>query len=188
MMGIMTKGERSELLSLVKKRERLMKAQAQERSAALLAEFDIQSATIHRYDDDAVWAALVMEVESVMSKARDEIAKRAKERGIPEEFAPDLSFNWHGRGQNAVADRRAEFRRAAKSKIEAMEREAVTKIERLSLEAQTQIVAAGLDTESAKSFLEAMPKLDQLMPSVEIGEIETLIQTKRAERRLGYYS
>jgi len=81
------------------------------------------------------------------------------------------------------------LRRAAKSKIEALEKEAVTKIERLSLEAQTNIVAQGLDSESAKAFLEAMPKLEALMPPVEVGEIQSLVEAKRAEQRrvIGHY-
>lgn len=185
-MGTMTKGERADLLSLVKKREKVMRAQAVERSAALLAEFDAQSAKIYSYDDDATWQALHAEAQAAVDKANEEIAKRAKERGIPAEFAPGLAFGWHGRGHNAVADRRAELRRAAKSKIEALEKEAITKIERLSLTAQTEIVASGLDSDSAKAFLDAMPKLEALMPPIEIGEIQTLVETRRAERRLSY--
>ena len=38
--GAMTKGERTELGQLIRKREKVMKSQAQERSAALIAEFD----------------------------------------------------------------------------------------------------------------------------------------------------
>jgi hypothetical protein len=51
----MTKGERHELTQLVRKRERVMKIQAQERSALLLAEFDAQSAKIYHFDEDPVW-------------------------------------------------------------------------------------------------------------------------------------
>jgi len=185
-MTNMTKGERADLLSLVKKRERVMKAGAAERSSALLAEFDAQSAKIYHFDDDATWSALFKDAEAAVLKAQEEIAKRAKERGIPDEFAPGLSFGWHGRGHNAVSERRAELRRAAKSKIEALEKEAITRIERLSLEAQTNIVSQGLDTESARAFLDAMPKLETLMPPLEVGEIQSLVETRRAERRISY--
>jgi len=188
-MATMTKGERADLLSLVKKREKVMKSQATERSAALLAEFDAQSAKIYHFDDDETWAAVFADAQAAVDKANEEIAKRGKERGIPVEFLPGLAFGWHGRGHNAVSERRAELRRAAKSKIEALEKEAVTKIERLSLEAQTNIVAQGLDSESAKAFLEAMPKLEALMPPVEVGEIQSLVEAKRAEQRrvIGHY-
>lgn len=180
----MTRAERDQLLQLVKKRERVMKGQAQERSAFLLAEFDAQSAKIHHYDDDAVWSKVQAEAERAIAAAQEAIAERCRQLGIPAEFAPGLSFGWHGRGHNAVASRRQELRRAAKSKIEALEREACTKIERMSLDAQTEIVAHGLESLAAKEFLSAMPKLDALMPPIEIGEIQSLVEARRAERKL----
>ena len=76
-----------------------------------------------------------------------------------------------------------ELRRAAKSRIEAIEQEALTRIERLSLEAQTEIIAHGLDSDIAKAFLNTMPKLDDLMPSVRFEDIQKLVDSKRAERK-----
>lgn len=179
----MTKGERDQLLQLVKKRERVMRVKAQERSALLLAEFDAQSAKIHHWDEDEVWKRVHAEAERAIELAQVEIAARCKDLGIPAEFAPGLNMYWHGRGHNAVADRRAELRRAAKSRIEAIEKEAVSKIEGLSLEAQTQIIAHGLESEAAKAFLDTMPKLESLMPPVQVSEIQTLVEAKRQERR-----
>lgn len=187
-MSGMTKGERAELGQLIRKREKVMKSQAQERSAALLAEFDQQSAKIHHWDDDAVWASAMDEAEKAAAEARASIAARCEKLGIPVEFAPTLNLTWYGRGHNAVAERRGELRRAAKSKIDALEKEAVTKIERMSLEAQTQIIASGLESAAAKDFLNNMPAMDALMPPIEIGEIQSLIEAKHAQRdrRLSY--
>jgi len=189
-MAGMTKGERTELGQLIRKREKVMRAQAQERSAALLAEFDAQSAKIFSWDDDPVWTAAWAAAKSTLDQANLDISKRCEELGIPEEFRPQIGSAWIGRRDNAVADRRAELRRAAKSKIEALEKEAITKIERMSLEAQTQVIASGLESEAAKTFLEAMPAMDTLMPPVEIGEIQSLVESKRAQRRtaLDYYN
>lgn len=186
-MNAMTKGERTELGQLIRKREKVMKSQASERSAMLLAEFDAQSAKIHNYDDDAVWQAATEAAEKAVAAATEVIAERCAQLGIPAEFAPYFHFKWHGRGHNAVASRRDELRRAAKSRIEALEREAITKIERMSLEAQTEVIANGLQSEAARKFLDAMPALDVLMPPLQIGEIQTLLEAKRAEqRRLGW--
>ncbi len=168
----MTKGERDQLLQLVKKRERVMKVKAQERSAILLAEFDVQSAKVHHWDEDEIWKQVMDEATAAIEKAQVAIAARCKDLGIPVEFAPGINMFWHGRGHNAAADRRAELRRAAKSKIEA-----------LSLEAQTEIVAHGLESDAAKQFLESMPRLDTLMPAFQVTEIQALVDAKRAERR-----
>lgn len=179
----MTKSERGELGQLVRKREKVMKSQAQERSAALIAEFDQQSAKIYHWDEDAVWREAQAEAEKAVEAARVVVAERCEKLGIPREFAPSLQLTWYGRGHNMAAERRTELRRAAKSKIDALEKEAITKIERMSLEAQTQVIASGLESEAAKTFLNSMPAMDTLMPPIEIGEIQTLIESKRAERR-----
>lgn len=181
----MTKGERSELGQLVRKREKVMRAQAQERSAALLAEFDAQSAKIFAWDDDPIWAEANKAAKTAVDQANIEISQRCEELGIPKEFRPQILSTWIGRRDNAVPERRAELRRAAKSKIEALEKEAITKIERLSLEAQTEVIASGLQSEAAKTFLNAMPALDTLMPAIEMGEIQSLVESKRAQRRIG---
>lgn len=179
----MTKSERDQLLQLVKKREKVMKVKAQERSAVLLAEFDVQCAKVHHWDEDATWAKVKAEADAAIERAQIAIAARCQEMGIPAEFAPGLNMFWHGRGHNAVADRRAELRRAAKSRIEAAEKEAFSKIEAMSLEAQTEIIAHGLESEAANAFLEAMPALERLMPPLQVNEIQSLIDAKRAERR-----
>lgn len=186
MTGGMTKGERQELSQLVRKRERVMKCHAQERSAALLAEFDAQSAKIYSFDDEAVWQQAQAAAEEAVTKANEAVQRRCKELGIIEEFAPGFSFHWHGRGHNAVAGRRAELRRAAKSKIEALEKEAVSKIERMSLEAQTQVIASGLESEAAKKFLDSMPSMETLMPAVHVGEMQELVESRRTQQRLEY--
>lgn len=180
----MTKGERQELSALIRKREKVLKAQATERSAQLVAEFDAHLAKVYHWDDDPTWSEVKTRAEKAVAEAQDAIEKRCRELGIPAEFAPDLHIFWHGRGQNASRDRQTELRRAAKSRIGALEAEAASKIERLSLEAQTEIVRNGLQSKMAKAFLDAMPKLAEMMPSIQFGEIEALIETRKADRRI----
>lgn len=179
----MTKGERAEMGQIIRKREKVMKAQARERSAALIAEFEAQSAKIHHWDEDAIWASAKAEAEKAVQQAQAVIEQRCTALGIPKEFAPGVNFFWHGRGHNAAADRRSELRLAAKKKIEALETEAVTRIERLSLEAQEQVVRSGLESQAARDFLDAMPKIEALMPPVQVGEIQSLLDARTKERR-----
>lgn len=46
------------------------------------------------------------------------------------------------------------------------------KIEQSRVNLITELVAGGLQTEDARSFLEAMPTPDELMPPVDIAAIE----------------
>jgi hypothetical protein len=182
----MTRAERDQLLSLVKKRERVMRTKAQERSAELLADFDAQSAKVYHWDEDATWARAKEEAVRAIEKANAEIAAQCEALGIPAEFAPGVQMFWHGRGQNEVGSRRVELRRAAKSRIEAIEAKALAHIGEMSLQAQTEIVAHGLESEAAKAFLGAMPALDQLMPSLKMDDVAQLMETKRKQRQIGY--
>lgn len=186
----MTKAERAELGSLIRKREKVMKSIADERAGVMMADFEAQSAAIYSYDDDAVWAEAVKDAEAAVQLAEQVIAKRCEERGIPREFAPTLKVGWFGRGQNAVAERRAELRQVAKKRIEAITLEAKAKIERMSLDAQTAVTMSGLESEAAKAFLEHMPKIEVLMPPVSAVEIKQLVDSRNEEhqRRRNAYS
>lgn len=179
----MTKGERQELGQLIRKRERVMKTHAHQRTAELLAEFDASSAKIYHWDEDSVWAEAQASAMKAVEVAQAIIAARCAELGIPAEFAPGLQAQWYGRGHNAVASRRAELRRAAKSKIEAMEAAAVSRIEILSLEAQTEVVANGLESEAAKAFLGSMQSVEALMAPVDPVELQKLLEVEHARAR-----
>ena len=178
MTQAMTKSERAELSSLIRKRERVMKAAARERSTTLLAEFEAQSARIYSFNEDEVWKQATLAAKEAAVQANEVILARCRELGIPSEFAPGVNFSWYGRGENAVAERRAELRRVAKAKIDRFEAEAVTRIERLSLSAQTEVVISGLESIAAKDFLERMPSIDELMPMIDAGEIKSLVDAK----------
>lgn len=181
----MTNADRGELLSLIRKREKVMRAAAGQRSADLLAEFDAQSAKIYHWDEDATWAQAKKDAEDAVAEAEKIIAARCEALGIPREFAPSLGFAWHGRGHNAVTSRRTELRRAAKSKIEALEAAAIASIEKISLQSQTDLLTQGLETDSAKLFLNSMPNLQTLMPSVQVADMQALLETAR-RRELNY--
>lgn len=182
-MSTITKAERAELLSLIKKRERVMKTQAAERSAVMLADFEAQAAKVYHFDEDEVWKRAYAEAEAAAREACDAIAARCQALGIPAEFAPGMQVYWHGRGQNAIAARRAELRRAAKARIDAIEHEALTRIECMSLEAQTELIAHGLQSDAAKSFLSAMSNVESLMPPLKFTDISALIEARHADQR-----
>jgi len=184
----MTKAERADLLSLIKKRERVMKTMASERSAQMLAEFEAQAAKIYSFNDDAVWQKAREEAEEAVKAAQLAIEDRCSALGIPREFAPSFQAAWYGRGENAFAGRLAELRRAAKRRIEAMEAEATSRIERMSLDAQAELLSQGLDTDAAHAFLEATKSdMAALMPSLQVVEIEKMIAPTLKRLSAGYH-
>lgn len=178
-----SKGEREDLLRLIKQREKAQKSAAAMRSAELLADFEQQMSAIYKFDKDPVWAKAVAGAEAEVAKAQTAIAKRCKQLGIPDDFAPGLTVQWHGRGENAVQQRRAELRIAAKRRVEAIEQAACVEIEMASVKAQTQLLTHGLTSATAHAFLEQMPSIETLMPKLEAKMVEALMdQTKRKRR------
>ena len=171
----MTKGERNDLASLVRKRERLSKTVASQRSAELLADFEAQLGAIYSFDNDETWAAARLSAEAAVADAQAKIAKRNKELGIPADLGPGLHMSTYGRGQNASRERRTELRRMAVTRIAAMEKAARTAIETHSLDAQTELLASGLTSDAAKLFLEKMPTAETLMPLLDAVEIKGLV-------------
>ena len=184
----MTKAERADLLSLIKKRERVRKTMAAERSAEMIAEFEAQAAKIYSFNEDSIWQKAKDEAEVAVKAAANLIEERCRMLGIPREFAPGLRLSWEGRGENAMAWRMAELRRAAKKRIEAVEAEACSRIERMSLDAQAELLSQGLDTDAARAFLDAAKQdMIALMPSLNVVEVERLMAPTLKRLTAGYH-
>ena len=59
----------------------------------------------------------------------------------------------------------------ARTHVEAIERKAVTEVEFSCYQAQERIAIAGLTSEAARHFIEALPSIDTLMPRLSFQEI-----------------
>jgi hypothetical protein len=182
----MTKAERDDLVRLVKQRERVAKTAAEQRSAAMLAEFEQKISATHTFNNNEVWKAAVDASIAAARKANDEIKAEATRLGIPQEFQPSLNFSWMRRGENEYQARREELRRVAKSEIAALEKMAMVEIETKSVQAQTEIIANGLSSADAIAFLEKLPAIETMMPALDI----SAIQAKLVEnlRKQGHYT
>jgi hypothetical protein len=163
----MTKGEQSDLLKLIRARERLANTMAEERKAELVADLEKQLGRIFHYDQDETWRSAVETAQQVVAQAQTDIAKRCDELGIPKEFAPGVSFSWYGRGENGSKKRRDELRKMGLSKLDALARSARSEIAKRSVQAQQEVITHGLHSEAAKSFLESMGSVDALMPPID---------------------
>lgn len=177
-MNAMTKAEREDLIRLIKQREKVAKTAAEQRSAAMLAEFEREVAAIHSFNRNEVWRAAVEAAQQAAKEAMTKIDAEAEKLGIPPEFRPQLGFSWARRGENEYEARRAELRRVAKAEIDALEKVARVQIEQASVAAQTEVIANGLSSVAAIEFLKSMPAIDSMMPALDV----TTIQAKLAEK------
>lgn len=170
--GMMTKGEREDLQRLVRQREKILKEAAKQRSAELLADFENQMGQEFSFDQDPVWALLAEDAKAFQKKADQMMAESCAKRGVPKRFAPSWSVHWNHRGYDNLLDKRkAELRRMARTQIAAIEQKAIVDIGMRSVEAQTALAMAGLTSEAAQNFLQALPSIEKLMPSLSFAEV-----------------
>jgi hypothetical protein len=181
----MTRQEREALAKLIRQRERLAKTAAAERSAALLADFEQQADRVYSYNEDDVWRQAVLTAKEEVARAQIKIAERCKELGIPQPFAPTLSVGWHQQ-RAAVTSERLKMRQVAKRRIEQIEATARTAIERASVAAQEALLVGGLTTDAAAMFAESLPSVDELMPQLNMAELQqALIEERPINRGFG---
>jgi hypothetical protein len=169
----MTKRERDELGKILKGRARVAPRVVDQRAAELLADVEQQLATKYKIDDGA-WRDLTATADQVVKEADAELAGRCRDLGIPEAFRPELNLHWYSRGENADGKRRAELRRVAQTRIQALATQARTTIETKALDGLTLLAQGALASEEAKAFLAAMPSIDALMPMLDLGTLDPL--------------
>jgi hypothetical protein len=162
---MMRKAEREELARVVRLRCKVAKTAVAQRQKELLADVERQLSTIYKFDD-AVWADITRHADEAVRWADEQIARICRERGIPEEFRPGMYLSWHGRGENALNERRVELRRRAQTQIAAEAAKAA--IEAREAEALTALIADGLESAEAQAFLNSLPTAEQLMPPVKV--------------------
>ena len=181
----MTRNEIDDLQRLIRQREKVLKSAAKQRSTEVLADFENQIGQEYSFDDDHVWAEAAKIANAAVSKAQEQIKARCREIGIPDRFAPSISLGWHHRGyDNLLENRRKELRRMAQTAVEAQEQKAKTQIELSCLEAQEKLALAGLTSDAARGFIEALPSVDDLMPRLSFAEVAGESKPPVAERLL----
>jgi hypothetical protein len=168
----MTKGEREDLQRLVRQREKVLKSAARQRSKELIADFENRMGQEYSFDQDEVWKKAADAANREVQKAKKTVAARCRELGIPERFAASLGLGWRHRGNSdLVKSRQDELRLMAETRVAAIEQKATVEIELSCLQARQEIALAGLTSESAKQFIERLPAIETLMPSLSFAEI-----------------
>ena len=166
--GKMTAAERSELGSLVRFNAKVARADAEARGKWLKADVEEKLSARFKFED-AAWKDITAAAEKAVQEADAAIAALCRDRGVPEDFRPSLCLSWHGRGENASAARRAEMRKLAYAHIDAQVKEMQVEIDRQAAQQLNQLAQAGLNSEAARAFIDALPSPEELLkPLVSI--------------------
>lgn len=166
----MTRADRGSLARLARSRGKLAKSGIAARCAALRSDVEEQLSAHYEFTDER-WAAITTGAKKALALADAQVAAACRASGIPENLRPSLNISWSGRGENALATRRAELRKLAGARIDEMARAAELRIAESVLNVETELVRAGLDSTAAAQFLDAMPTPDQLLPQIDVAEL-----------------
>jgi hypothetical protein len=167
----MTKADRSNLERLARKRAKVATSMIGERVKVLRADVEDQLSAVYRFDDE-VWAAITRQAAVEVAKADAEVAAICRQLGVPEHLRPSLGISWSGRGENALASRRAELRKLAYARVDAAAESAKVAIQAELLKVETELIRDGLETAEALRFVDSMPTVEELLPPVAVGELE----------------
>ena len=122
-------------------------------------------------DDDEQWENIVSTAREAISVANEELIRRCDEAGIRAEFRPEVGFR-RGSGENASLYHRAELRRMAANRLEAMTKLAKLEIERASANMLTDLHSRALSSEESREWLWRMPTVEALLPPLTLAEID----------------
>jgi hypothetical protein len=182
-MTEMTPQERQQLRQLIRLREQRAKHEVDAFADERIAQFEQEMATVYRADDER-WARIKQAMIEVTKRANEELTRICEAEGIREEFAPTISPPMFiGRGENANAERRAELRKVAQTRVKADSKAAKVAIEAASAGVQEQLLIGGLKSEEAKALVETMPTVQSLMPPLHTAEIIEIEQANGHKRR-----
>ena len=143
-----------------------------------IADFEEQLATEYP-DNDLRWAAITAETNKLVRIADKKIKTICAEHGIPDWARPEIRLGWYRRGENAIAERRVELTKVAKSRFKADAAAAKVELERQEAEAHGELIGPSLTSDRARELLAQMPSVDQLMPRITVAEIETVRAVER---------
>ena len=177
----MSSAERAELRTLVRLRGRVAKTDIEARQAALIADAEAQLTVIYDARDEA-WADIATRAQRLIGEADTELAGRCAELGIPEQFRPRLSAGWYGRSTDK--ERRTELRRLARVRLEASAKAAKVEIDRSTASLLTTLAAGALTSSEAQTFLDSMPSITELMPRLDVPQLDAVFLTARRFDRI----
>jgi hypothetical protein len=178
----MTKHDLDKLLQLVRQEAKALKSATGARAAQVLADFEQKIATKYSIDHKPGWAKLFGQANEIIQKLNAQIVADIEAQGIPAIYAPGAGIGWLDRGENLLAERRAELRRVAESQAEADQKTAQTKVDLWSVKEQRELLAHGLESEQARNFLERRPSLETLMPALRLADIEKDLEKEKQVR------
>lgn len=159
----MTRTERNDLISLLRRRAKVAKHDVEARAARLKADVEAQLQT--EFDqDDKRWKDAHARAQADIDALNERIHEQMTAEGLPEALMPGAVLEWVSRSRFSYFEVRNEIRRLAVARIAETTAESIAAIERAAVRTETDLIAATSRGE-AQAFLLSLPTVEQLLPA-----------------------
>lgn len=171
MSGI-TKGERTELRSLIRQRFRVLRADIDARKAELLAELE-QRIDAKYAEWDKAWADAMYLIEEAAREANRKANDVLRGLDIEELDLEGKDYSIvYTRAINKPGRGRTKLRQTGQARIEAQVKAAYLQLDRQEADLLTRLVAGALESDDARAFLGEIPSVSALVPADRLLELE----------------
>lgn len=169
----LTKTERAELRSLIRRRATVAKKDIDARKDALLAEFEDQL-TAEFVAEDERWAEVTQSVQRTVEDANRSLTEVFDRLDIRKDLRPYIGWNWTSRPD--MEQRKQQLRRAAVRRADAMCSEAKLAVDREAVTIESRLAATALLSSEATEWLASLPQVDDLVHSLDIGAVRAELE------------
>lgn len=159
----MSRTERNELISLLRRRAKVAKQDAEALAASMIARVEEQlSASFEA--DDVRWKDAIARTQKAVEELNERISQELTAEGLPERFHPGAGIAWHQRGETKEAYRRHELKSVARARITERLTQAKADIDRAVVAIESDLLAVTTG-EAARDYLLGMPTAENLLPA-----------------------
>jgi hypothetical protein len=169
---VITKGERTELRSLIRQRIKVLRAEVDARRAELVAELT-QRIAARFADDDKAWSDamyLIGEAAREGNRKANDILRALDVDGLDMDGKDYEVIS--ARQINKPTRARSELRRQGIERIDAQVKAALLQLDRQEADLLTRLVAGALESDEARAFLGEIPTVSALVPADRLLELE----------------
>lgn len=167
---MITKGERTELRSVVRNQFKVLRHEVEQRKAELYAELEQD---IHdRFSaDDQKWEAMQFLVDEAVREANRRINDILYENGF--EARTGSEHIWlNGPRMDKPRKQRTELWHVAGTRIEAQVKAALLRLDRDEADLLRTLAVGAIESEEARQFLASIPTVGELVSAARLAEIE----------------
>lgn len=167
---MITKGERTELRSIVKQQFKVLRSELEQRELEMDAE--IEEEIVARFSaDDTAWSVVQHRIHEAVMEANRQVNDALSEGGFQERGSTERMWIRSPDIRQPTEDK-AQLRRLAHSRIVAQIKGAKLRLEREEADLLRTLAIGAIESEEARAFLSAIPTVGELVPASRLAELE----------------